>query len=300
MSDLAVSSVAVDLSRLPAPPVVQPLDYAACMATILADFHARCAAAGYDYDLILESDPAMKLLEELAYRVMLGRAEINDAAKALMLAFARRGDLDHLAAQFQIARRIIAPATDDADAVMEGDEELRARVQLAPEMFPIAGRTSGGYRGIALAAAGSVKDVAPVKREGGRIDVILLGRAGDGTVDDETVQRVYVALQADDATQLTDIVTVSGATIVTYAPTITVQIRPGPDPLVVKAAAELAVRAYAADRHRIGMPVYRQMLAAAAAVGSVEQAIVDIDDVEIGPRQAAYMSALTVNVEVME
>jgi len=298
--DLYASSVAVDLSRLPAPPVVASLSFETRLAAIVADFQARCTAAGVDYDLIVESDPAMKLLEELAYRDMLSTAEINDAARSMMLAFAKGGDLDHLAAFFGVQRLVITPATDDAPAVMERDEDLRIRVQIAPETFPALGRTAGGYRGLVLAAAPSVKDVALVKRDGGRVDVILLGRDGAGDVPDAIVQAVYVALQPDDATQLTDIVTVGAASIIAYSPTITLKIRNGPDPQIVATAAERAVRAYAADRHRIGLPVYAQMLTAAAtSVGSVERAEIDIGDIVVSPREAPWLSGLSILVEIV-
>jgi phage-related baseplate assembly protein len=285
VSDLAASSVAVDLSRLEAPPVLRALSFEERLATIVADFQQRFPG----YDTILESDPVMKLLEELAYRDLLGTAEVNDTARSLLLAYAIGADLDHLAARFNLARLVITPATDDTAAVLESDADLRRRVQLAPERFPMPGRTAGGYRAIALEAAPSVKDVALVKRDGGRVDVILLGRSSNGQVEEAVVGSVYRALQAEDAAQLTDIISVASAAIVPYSPIVTVRIRSGPDPQLVRAAAETALRAYAADRHRIGMPVYAQMLAAAAAVG----------DVAIGPREAAWLQDLIVNVEVV-
>ncbi|QTH22335.1 hypothetical protein HRJ34_02035 [Rhizorhabdus wittichii] len=96
MSDLAASSLAVDLSRLAAPPVLRPLSFEDRLAAIVADFQARFPG----YDTILESDPVMKLLEELAYRDMLGTAKVNDTASALLLAYAIGADLDHLTARF--------------------------------------------------------------------------------------------------------------------------------------------------------------------------------------------------------
>lgn len=298
MPDIAASTVAVDLSLLEAPPVLRPLDFEQRVAALVADFKARCVAAGVNFDALLESDPVMKLLEELAYRDILGTAEVNDVARSLMLAYAQKGDLDHLAARMNVARLVVAAATADHDAVMEGDTDLRRRVQLAPERFPLPGRTAGGYMAITLAAAPSVKDVGLVKRDGGRVDVILLGRAGNGAVPDDVVQAVYQALQPDDATGLTDIISVASAQIITYSPTVTLRIRPGPDPILVKAAAEASIRAYAADRHRVGHSVYAGMIIGAAKVGAVENVLVDIDDVAIGPRQAPWLQLLTINVEV--
>lgn len=294
MSDLAASTIAVDLSRLAPPAALRPLDFETRFAEILTSFRARYP----DHDALLESDPVMKLLEELAYRDVLGTAEINDTVRALLLAFAAEQDLDHIAARMNIARRVIRPAEGNIPALMESDAELRRRVQLAPERFPLPGRTAGGYVAITLEAAPLVKDVGLVRREGGRVDVILLGREGDGTVPAEIVQAVYRALEPDDASGLTDIVSVASATIIPYAPTLTVHVRSGPDPTLVRNAVETSVRAFAADRHRIGAPVFAQMLAAAAGTAGIERVEVDIDDVAVGPREAAWLQSLTVNVAI--
>lgn len=286
----APSPTAIDLSRLPAPGVVETLALEEIVRARMADLVARLPG----FDAFLVSDPAVKLQQVDAYRELLVRAAINDAARSVMLAFARGADLDHIAIRFGVVRRQVSP-----DGALEGDDEFRLRVQLAPEAWAQAGLTGGGYRARALAIAPQVKDVAAIKRDGGRVDVVLLGRAGDGSVSAETIDTVYRAFQAEDATQLTDIVTVRSAAIVPYAPRLTLQIRPGPDPQVVHAAAEAAVRVYAASRHRVGQIVYAQALTAAACVGPVEQALVDIPDVDPGAAGAAWLSDLAIAVEVI-
>lgn len=296
-------SATLDLSRLPAPEVVKGVDFESILAARLADLKARFAAVGIDYDVgALQTDPAAILEQADAYREAITLAAINDAARAVMLATATGGNLDNLAAFYGVQRLVITPADPTTSpvtpAVMEADEALRLRVQLAPEQLPYAGMTGGGYRALALRLAPSAKDVSTVKRSGGRVDVILLGRDGDGTVANDVVQAVYAGFQDDGATQLTDIVTVRSASIVTYAPTVTLRVRAGPDPSVIRAAAEVAIRAYAATRHRVGAVVYRNMIEAAAAVGGVENATVDIADVDPGEAGAAFMTSLVVNVEV--
>lgn len=293
MSDIAAPVLAVELSRLPAPQVVQPLDYETIRAQLIEDFRTRWPL----FDALLESDPAIKLLEVAAYRELLLRAVINDAARSVMLAFASGPDLDQIAARHGVARRLIMAATDDQPALYESDDELRRRAQLAAERLPYAGMTGGGYVTRALAAAPSVKDVALVKRDGGRIDVILLGRDGDGAVSAPVVQAVYRALAEEDAAQLTDIVSVRAAEILRYSANVVLLVRRGPDPELVRAAAVAAIRAYAADRHRVGLPVYAQRMAAAASVGGVERATIDIDDILPGPAQAAWLEALAVTLE---
>lgn len=296
MTTLVASPVALDLSRLPAPAVIMNLDFQAELAALTADFASRCAAIGLQFDGFVESDPAVVLLQTCAYRIFLAKGAINDSARAILLAFATGADLDNLAAFYGIARLTVTPATPTTPAVMETDADLRLRVQLAPELLPHAGMTPGGYRGLALRAAPSVKDVAPLKREGGVVDLILLGREGDGSVPPAVVQAVAAILADDGATQLTDIVTVRSARIVPYAVQLTATIPFGPDPALVRSSIETAVRAYAEDRRRIGLPVFRQMLEAAASVGGVDHVVCATADVDPGVDGATHLAALDIQV----
>jgi len=295
VSGLSASFPFIDLSQLPALDLVPRLSFEACFAAIQADFLGR----NPEFSALLPSDPAIKVMEACAYREQLLRAAINDAGLGTMLAFARGAALDHLAAFYGLRRLLISPATDEVPAVYEGDDDLRARVQAAPELLAGPGLTGGGYRAAALTIAPELKDVAVVKRDAGQLDIILLARAGDGSVATDVVDRVRTAFAGEDAVQLTDIVTVRSATILPYAPTVTVQIRGGPDPALVRAAAEASVRTYAAGRHRIGQPVYAQMIASAASVGGAERALVDIGDVVPGAAEAAFMTGLVVDVQVI-
>ncbi|OCC25309.1 hypothetical protein MB02_01150 [Croceicoccus estronivorus] len=290
-----MSTAPIDLSRLPPPEVLEPLDFEAIVAATLADLEQRWAG----YTALLESDPAVKLAEAAAFRELLTRARINDAARSVMLAFAVGATLDHIGARLDVARRVITPATDQAPAVMEGDEEFRARIQIAPEMLPHAGVTAAGYRARALAAAPEVKDVAALRRGQGRVDVILLGRTYDGLVGPGTVALVAAALDREDTVQLTDVVTVRAATIVPFDLTVHLQIGRGPAPAAVISEARKAVLAYAAQRHAIGRKVFVRGLEAAAKVGDVEQAIADIGDIDPGDSGAAWLHSLTITHEVL-
>ncbi len=84
----------------------------------------------------------VKLLELAAYREVRYRARVNDAGRAVMLAFATGSDLQaHLAALFGVQRLTIAPADPENDVaeVKERDDDLRARTQLAPQGYSVAG-----------------------------------------------------------------------------------------------------------------------------------------------------------------
>ena len=88
------SFTAIDLSKLPAPDVIEKLDYETLLTDYINDFKAR----NPNYATLLESDPAIILMQVISYRELLLRSRINEAAKANMLAYATGSDLDNLAA----------------------------------------------------------------------------------------------------------------------------------------------------------------------------------------------------------
>ena len=73
----------IDLSRLAAPDVVEALDFEAILAEMLADLRGRDSA----FTALTEADPAYKILEVAAYRELLIRQRINEAARSVMLAY---------------------------------------------------------------------------------------------------------------------------------------------------------------------------------------------------------------------
>jgi phage-related baseplate assembly protein len=79
----------VDLSRLPAPDVIEALDFEAIL-TARKDKLGELFPDIADF-LNLESEPAVKIQETGAYRELLHYARVNDAARAVMLV--HRGDI---------------------------------------------------------------------------------------------------------------------------------------------------------------------------------------------------------------
>ena len=118
------SSPAIDLSGLPAPDVIEQPGFETRLAGKLATAIAQYPAF---VDLV-ESDPAMKLLQADSYDEMILAQAFADAARGLLLAYAKGSRLDHLAALFAVER---------LDG--ETDTALRQRVQLAPHSFSVAG-----------------------------------------------------------------------------------------------------------------------------------------------------------------
>ncbi|EOU4947133.1 baseplate assembly protein, partial [Enterobacter hormaechei] len=91
----------IDLSQLPAPDVVEELDFETILAerkaTMISLFPEEQQAA-VARTLALESEPLTKYLEENAYREVIWRQRVNEAARSVMLAYAAGNDLDLLGA----------------------------------------------------------------------------------------------------------------------------------------------------------------------------------------------------------
>ncbi|RFB80401.1 baseplate J/gp47 family protein [Methylovirgula sp. 4M-Z18] len=298
---------ALDLSLLPAPQVL-PVDYEQIRADRLADFQARWATArqGTDlptYDVALsEADPAVLLQEEDSYREMLDTQSINDATLAVMWAFAQKSDLDQLAVLVGLRRLTLVAAdpttTPPTAAVTESDADFRARGRLALDATAI-GLTGGGYITIVKQVAPEVRAVGLIKRGGGQIDVILLGRGPDGSVTDDVVARVSAALLADEGSQLTDIVSVRSATPVPYDVVINATIPPGPSAGTVQTQSTTNLAVVAAALQVIGGVVPTDALIAAGRVPPMTKLTLVSPpvDIAVAADAAPYARTITVNVQ---
>lgn len=262
---MSTATPAIDLSRLPAPDVIEALDYEALLA-------AAIARLGADY-VVSEADPAYKVLESGSYRELLQRQRVNDAARAVLLATARGRDLDNLAALLGVERQIVTPADPDAvppvEAVYETDERLRTRTQLAPSAVSTAGPVSS-YRFHALSASADVLDVGVSSPSPGAVTVTVLARAGNGMADPDLLAAVTSALNSESVRPLGDVLTVQSAAIVDYQVTAELTIGSGPDAAAVLADARAKVAAYVASARRIGRSIPRSALYAALHAAGVE------------------------------
>lgn len=250
----------VDLEGLAPPPVVEQLGYEAILTAMTADLRARDP----DFDAWVESEPVMKLLEVAAYRELLLRHRINQAARSVMLAYAAGADLDHLGALVGVAR-----TTGEADA------QLRTRIRRAPARYSTAG-SEAAYAFWASSVPG-VRDVQVDSPSPGVVDVwVLGGDATDGSPAPALVQAVEAAVSADQVRPLTDTVAARAGRVLPYTIRATLTVAAGPDRETVRVAAEAAVTAYARARHRLGASVPRSALIAALHVAGVVE--VDLTD----------------------
>ena len=291
---MADSTTALDLSRLPPPEVVEQLSYEAIRGAIVDQLVAELPA----FDATVTSDPAVKVLEVVAYREMLVRQQFNERARQVMLAYATGSNLDQLGALLDVGR-----------LAGEADTAYRARIQLAPEAFSVAGPASA-YRFHALSAAPTIADAsvaAPrpddiravvmgcLAAQGagaelvaameaaldamvwpGTVIISLLSSLGDGSASAAEIEAVEMAVaDNEDVRPLTDWPRVVSASIVPYEIDIDLTIYTGPDETVVLSAAQQAVEAYRAGARKLGRSITRAGLFGAAMVSGVHNAVIN-------------------------
>jgi len=281
----------IDLSRLPAPNIIEPLDY----ETILAERKARLITLYPEEEqdaiselLALESEPLVKLLEENAYRELVLRQRINEAAKAVMVATARGSDLDHLAALFGVTR-----------LENENDDALRQRSVMALESYPTTGSV-GAYAFHARSAHADVRDVAVTSPTPGHVQLVILAKSGDGTPSQAVLEAVRAAVSDERVRPLTDSVDVVAAQVTPYTLQATLIVEPGPSAETVRAAAETAVRAYADSRHALGAFVALSGFAAALHRPGVRRIALAMpsQDLDMPDHGAAFLAGLELTTEV--
>lgn len=173
----------IDYSTLPAPDVIEPLDYEALFArrkNRLIELYPEAERDAVRATLALESEPIVKLLQESAYEELMIRQRINDAARANLIQFATGGDLDALAAFYELQR---LPG--------EPDERFRLRLQLT--IAALAGNgTAEAYRARALGVSLDVLDATVSQPWPGQVAVTI--RPADPAAADDLQAAVLAAL----------------------------------------------------------------------------------------------------------
>lgn len=286
----SVATTAVDLSRLPSPEVVETLSFQVIFDAMLSDLVARDAA----FTALVPSDPAWRVLEVAAFREMLIRQRINDAARRVMVAYAAGGDLDHLGALVGAVRLELEPADLEAgtDAVMESDADYRRRIVLAPDGFSVAGPESA-YVYHALSADPQVLDATAVSPEPGQVLVTVQSRIGEGEASPELLAAVVAALNPEEVRPLTDQVIVQSADIVHFTSDAELWLFAGPDSGVVLAEAIAGRDAYLADTQKLGRTPTISGFHAAMKVPGVQRVVINQppDDVAVTRQQVAVCTA---------
>lgn len=318
---------AVDLSRLPAPSIVEQIDYEALLAQNVALYKTLNPS----HTAFVESDPVYLLLQAFAYREMQLRQRNNEACRAVMLAYAVGSDLDQLGALMGVARLELDPGNAELGVpkTMESDVEFRRRIQLAPEGFSVAG-PEGAYIFHALSADPRVLDAsatsaapddiraivfnvlaahsasaALLEDMAGQLDaatwpgdvvVTVLAREGDGTASPELVNAVAAQLGEDTVRPLTDHVTVQAAEIVPYQVEATVYTYAGPDSQLVLAESRKRLERYIEESHRLGRDVPLSGLYSVLHTEGVQRVVLlsPTEDIVLDRTQASWCTEILI------
>lgn len=292
----------IDLSRLPQPKVIEELDF----ETILEQRKQKLLSLvpedrrqEVEETLALESEPLTIQLQENAYRELIWRKRVNEAAVANMLAFAEDEDLDNLVSNFDTERLMVDPgdpaAIPPVPPTYETNDSLRLRSQQSWEGLSVAGPTKA-YEFHALSADGRVSDAkadSPVPAE---VTVTLLSIEGDGTTSQAIIDKVDAALSAEDIRPVGDRLTVRSATIVNYQVDATLYVYPGPEQEPILEAAQSSLDAYISSQRRIGRDVRLSAIYAALHVEGVQRVELaqPAADVVISDTEAAHCTSTSV------
>ncbi|MDY1008778.1 baseplate assembly protein [Sphingomonas sp. CFBP9019] len=273
------NSTTVDLSRLPAPVIVEQKTF----ETIVAEMVAQVQALLPNFDATVDSDPAVKVLQTAAYRELLIRQAFQDGGKQLMVAFATDARLDHLGALVGVARLVVTPgdAATGAEAIYEDDDTYRQRIVLAPEGFSVAGPELA-YVKHAKDASADVLDASATSPAPGEVLVSVLSATGNGTAPAALLASVAEIVTDPAIRPLGDLVTVASATIIGFAITASLITFDGPDINLVLAAARTRLDAYLAFNRKLGRTITTSGITAALTVEGVHKVnlpapIADID-----------------------
>lgn len=288
---------AIDLSTLEPPKIIEELS----VEQILEEMIAYHKELDKEFTAPLPSDPVYKIFEANAYRELLLRQRINEAAKAVLVAYAEDEDLDHLAAGIPLKRNLIDAGDKTAYPPVppkyEDNDDFRRRCVYAPEGFSTAGPI-GAYVFHALSVVG-VKDAYPASPEPVEVHLYILSKEGNGVPDQALLDKVDTAFTAD-VRPFTDHLQIKPAVVKEYQIEATLHFMPGPSAETVLVEARKKLDAYVAKSHALGMCVARSGIDAALHIAGVHRVEImqPAADIMNGKHEAAYCTGIILSSEV--
>lgn len=298
-----------DLSRLPAPNAIEPLDAETLRQQYMTAFLAAWTQARAldpslpDYDVAaLETDPAVILSEAFALVRLLDRGRVNDAVKALLAPLATGADLDNVAARQAVQRLVVIPATDTSPAVMESDAQLLRRYLLSFDRAAAGSRDR--YLFEAFSAWPAMLDAAVIGQDvhgrRGDVDLVVLGPGGRAPTTGELAQ-VRAAVTAPAVKPEATAITVLAARRALYTPQLNLDVSSGPDSDAIKADAASRILAAAAERCKVGAMLPADLMSGVAYGPGVVRVAwqTPLADIAAEPYTAPVLAGLLLNVTVI-
>lgn len=191
---------------------------------------------------------------------------------------------------FIVSASNLSATSGGADA--ETDDELRARIKIAPEQFSTAGSV-GAYQFHAKSASPAILDVAVVSATPGTVQIYPLAEGGLPT-SSAILNLVAAACNAEKVRPLTDTVTVLTPTSVTYTIDVDVECYNNANVDAVQDAIEAALQTYTTERARqIGKDITISQIIGLCMVEGVYDVTVVLPaaDVVVSATQVPVLSA---------
>lgn len=176
------------------------------------------------------------MIDVIAYREMLIRNSINEAAKQNLIAFASGVMLDYLGDFFGVVR-----------LNAETDEQLRTRIRLAPESYATTGSRQA-YRFHTLSTDAAIIDCDAVRGDNGNIYIYIL--TPDGQASPDLIQAVLDNTSDEKKRPLSDRVDVIAGQALEVQLTIKVTPLASANPQTVLNNARVNAQVFA-DKRRI-------------------------------------------------
>lgn len=291
----------VDFSQLAKPEMIEVLDYEDLLnerkEALVQLWQEEADRQHVRTILARQSEPLTKFLQENVYRELILRHRINTAAQATLLAFATESDLDAVAANFDVQRLVIVPATKQTSAVMESDEDLRKRTQMKFEALNTAG-SENSYHYHTLSADGRVADVSVTSPTPAEVIVSILQKDSEkNQANSDLVTIINNALNAENVRPLADRVIVKSAEIIDYEIEAQLYISKEPQTATLLENAYNSITSYTKDQKRIGRSVYLSAIYASLHIKGVDKVVITkpTSDIILTNTQASYCT----NIKLM-
>ena len=271
----------VDFSQLPPPSLIDELSYETLFSQRKESFIALYDAekqAEIRQLLQRESEPVTKLLQENTYLEMLYTAKCNADARSLLLAYAEKGDLDHLAlTEYGLVRLLVTPADNDVippvEAVYESDDRLRERCILSFDRMNTAG-SANAYRYFALSADGRV-DGIKVRSDAANpylLDIVITQLdSANGEASAELVSIVQAALDPEYVRPVCDRPTVKSSLATNYQIQAQLFVGKNAEDALLLEAANLRLDKYIKNTQKNGGSIYKSAIYAALHVEGIQR-----------------------------
>jgi phage-related baseplate assembly protein len=249
-----------------------------------------------EFDALVESDPAIKLLEIAAYQEMLMRVRILDGLKANLLAYAAGEDLDNLAQFYGVDRLQIGGG--EQNPVYETDDALRTRISNRIKAWSSAG-TAEHYRYHALQVdTDQIKDARAYSPTPGLVRIAILANTADGAPNPELLDKIRDVMQGDTVRVLTDTVEIVPCELQTIDIAARVMLKPDASWGTEVKARDNMIAQFEANK-LLGRDITRSWIAHSLFVDGVQDVLLDepVTDLVVPDNGCAILSTVIVTSE---